>query len=124
MKHTPGPWYFNKSVDLEKWLPCITRSPLEGQANPAYYGEGIICAFDEGFAPSEQDAELIARSPEMAAELESLKATQRELVEALSKIANLDAHEDSDEGFNEWGEADCFHQARDCARAALQRVKE
>ena len=31
-----------------------------------------------------------------------------ELVKALEKISELDAAKDSEEGWNEWGEADCF----------------
>jgi hypothetical protein len=41
------------------------------------------------------------------------------LAEALRKIADLNPEVDSDEGYNEWGEADCFSQAQEIARAAL-----
>jgi hypothetical protein len=41
------------------------------------------------------------------------------LREALEKISNLDPENDSDEGFNEWGEAECFYKAQLIARAAL-----
>ena len=41
-----------------------------------------------------------------------------ELLAALQAIADLDAY-DSPEGFNEWGEADCFHKAQDIANNIL-----
>jgi ribosomal protein L16 Arg81 hydroxylase len=42
------------------------------------------------------------------------------LRKALNKIANLDPKFDSDEGFNEWGEADCFIKAQKIALAATE----
>ena len=42
------------------------------------------------------------------------------LREALERIANLDPSYDSTEGFNEWGEADCFNQAQQIASEALK----
>ena len=44
------------------------------------------------------------------------------LLAALKAIADLDPEEDSEEGFNEWGEADCFGQAQKIAKAALKEV--
>lgn len=44
----------------------------------------------------------------------------KQLEAALQKIANLNPGEDSDEGYNEWGEADCFRQAQNIAEAALK----
>jgi len=41
------------------------------------------------------------------------------LREALKKIAAIDAEKDSEHGWNEWGEADCFQQAKIIARDAL-----
>ena len=38
---------------------------------------------------------------------------------ALLKIAALDPAVDSEEGFNEWGEADCFNKAQAIAREAV-----
>jgi hypothetical protein len=38
---------------------------------------------------------------------------------ALEKISELDPELHSSEGYNEWGEADCFNQAQTIARAAL-----
>jgi hypothetical protein len=49
--------------------------------------------------------------------------TPTELVEklktALEKIATLNPSNDSTEGYNEWGEADCFNQAQAIAWDAL-----
>ncbi len=41
---------------------------------------------------------------------------------ALHLIAELDPLNDSDEGYNEWGEADCFRQAQIIARSALASI--
>lgn len=37
----------------------------------------------------------------------------------LAQIAALDPEKDSKDGYNEWGEAECFGQAQEIARAAL-----
>lgn len=42
---------------------------------------------------------------------------------ALKLIAELDPLVDSDEGYNECGEADCFRQAQMIARSALASTK-
>jgi len=49
---------------------------------------------------------------EAADEIEKLRA-------ALEAINDLDPNTDSDEGYNEWGEADCFGQAQKLSRTAL-----
>lgn len=46
------------------------------------------------------------------------------LVAALARISEMDAEKDSDQGWNEWGEADCFHQCRDLASALLRELGE
>ena len=43
---------------------------------------------------------------------------------ALLAIAALDPEKDSDEGFNEWGQAHCFNMAQDIAKAALAAEAE
>ena len=45
-----------------------------------------------------------------------------DLIRALEKIAALDPSVDSEEGYNEWGEADCFIQAKEIAREALKEA--
>jgi hypothetical protein len=40
--------------------------------------------------------------------------------QALQAIVDLDPSKDSEEGFNEWGEAECFRLAQDIAGAALR----
>lgn len=42
----------------------------------------------------------------------------------LEKIAALDAAKDSEEGLNEWGEADCFTQAQELAKVALGAIDD
>ena len=42
------------------------------------------------------------------------------LYAALKYIAALDPEKDSDEGFNEWGEADCFRLSQQRAKAAIK----
>ena len=52
-----------------------------------------------------------------------IAALNREIAnktDALQKIADLDPSEDSEEGYNEWGEADCFNQAKKIANEALK----
>lgn len=41
---------------------------------------------------------------------------------ALQRIAKIDPAYDSDEGYNEWGEAECFRQTQAIANAALMLV--
>jgi hypothetical protein len=54
-----------------------------------------------------------------AAELVAAANTAERYRAALEKIRDLDPAEDSDEGLNEWGEADMFNKAQEIARAAL-----
>jgi hypothetical protein len=39
--------------------------------------------------------------------------------DALERIAALDPETDSEDGMNEWGEADCFGKAQEIAKQAL-----
>jgi len=50
----------------------------------------------------------------------SLNSDIANLKEALEKIATLNPSNDSTEGYNEWGEADCFNQAQAIAWDALK----
>lgn len=43
-------------------------------------------------------------------------------IAALQRIKDLDPEEDSKQGFNEWGEADCFNQAQTIAEEALAAI--
>lgn len=65
------------------------------------------------------DAAFIASAPLLAAELRKHAEMVDRLMEALRTITTLDPDKDSTEGFNEWGEADCFNKAQTIARAAL-----
>jgi hypothetical protein len=49
-----------------------------------------------------------------------LQAENEALRKALDRIAALDPSVDSDQGWNEWGEADCFDKAQEIAKAALK----
>ena len=56
------------------------------------------------------DAELIRTLQQQVATLRA----------GLENIRDLDPSVDSDEGYNEWGEADCFRQGQRMARQALE----
>ena len=52
-------------------------------------------------------------------EASSAEAEVVRLRTALDAIVSLDPGSDSVEGYNEWGEADCFYKAQALAREAL-----
>ena len=54
---------------------------------------------------------------------EADKARIAELEAAIKTIAELDPEKDSDEGYNEWGEADCFNQAQIIASRVSTNVQ-
>jgi len=54
---------------------------------------------------------------DLTAELDKYKA-------ALEKIVNLESEKDSKSGFNEWGEAECFHNSQFIAKSALAQKQE
>lgn len=45
------------------------------------------------------------------------------MTDALSEIAQLDPRHDSQDGWNEWGCASCFHKAQEIANKALRAGK-
>ena len=99
-KHTPGPW--------------IVQSKLSGSENhrgfrimdaPNAWALADVQPGDSDGDLGRANARLIAAAPDLLA--------------ALARIAELDPATDSEEGFNEWGEADCFGQAKKIARAAI-----
>lgn len=51
--------------------------------------------------------------------VEELEIEKNSFAAALQAIADLHPEKDSKEGFNEWGEADCFNQAQSMARKTL-----
>ena len=53
-------------------------------------------------------------------EIDNLKIELARYKKALERINALDPLIDSDEGYNEWGEADCYRQARHLASEALK----
>lgn len=62
------------------------------------------------------------RSDKLHYQLQAALALVAELEAALHKIAALNPEVDSDEGYNEWGEADCFRQAQEIAGEMLARL--
>lgn len=44
----------------------------------------------------------------------------QKLAEALRKIEKLDPEVDTDQGFNEWGQAECFEKSQHIAKEALE----
>jgi hypothetical protein len=68
-----------------------------------------ISDFESGYLAGRVEQQVII--DDQAKQIDTLR-------KALNKIANLDPEFDSDEGFNEWGEADCFIQAQKIAIAA------
>jgi hypothetical protein len=91
---------------------------------PCRYCEGKGCAhcapYDEAHSRSEyKRLTTLKGEPNLLAENARLKAENLRYVDALMKIRDLDPNLDTDEGFNEWGEAKCFQLAKDAARAAL-----
>ena len=52
-------------------------------------------------------------------DLAALRDENERLRTALQYIQSLDPASDSQEGYNEWGEAECFGLAQECAGAAL-----
>ena len=72
-----------------------------------------------GLAMSNESSRMqfYKRAQQALHEIERLRA-------ALKQIVDLDAAKDSGQGFNEWGEADCFMQAQQLARDALRSPME
>lgn len=71
-------------------------------------GSDIDCARSEGYL------EGLAQG----------RSESRESNEALEKIKTLDPGKDSSQGFNEWGEAECFNLAQRLATEALAKRKK
>lgn len=56
---------------------------------------------------------------ELRAKADAAERRVGELEAVLHRISTMNAADDSDYGFNEWGEADCFNQVRVLATEAL-----
>ena len=85
-------------------LPCRDDDALNAE-----YSDRRI-AYKHGHRDARHAAAELALKAD--AQVEALHA-------ALTAIAALDPDKDSDEGLNEWGEADCFDMAQALARNAL-----
>ena len=64
-----------------------------------------------------QDAFKLGQTLE---EVDNLKIELARYKKALERIVEIDPSVDSEEGYNEWGEADCFRQAQRVASEALK----
>lgn len=58
----------------------------------------------------------------VALRIRETEAAVAKLIEVLRDIAALDPATDSNAGFNEWGEAECFNKAQEISRAALECI--
>jgi hypothetical protein len=54
-------WFFNRCIDLDKWLPAITNHSGESQDNDG----ALVAAFDQDCAPCERHGMMMAASREM-----------------------------------------------------------
>ncbi len=92
----PVAWFDDQGI---VWMTEMAAARYsKGAPEPLYSAESI--------------AHLQARVEALTGEVERLRSY-------LQRIADLNPEEDSENGFNEWGEADCFRVAQNCARAAL-----
>ena len=66
----------------------------------------------------------VAYADGMRVQMNALRTKLQTCLSALEKISNLDPHTDSDEGFNEWGEAECFNKAKAIARETTEGIKQ
>lgn len=110
-KHTPGPWEILNANNYNGYAiaPRGTLPTLASVERPKGNNNLTIINCFNFPGNTKANAILIAAAPK--------------LFEALEKIADLDPAEDSDEGFNEWGEADCFNMAQKIAKEILAKIK-
>jgi hypothetical protein len=92
---------------------------VSAQHTPVQFGQTVGADFEASTMTLQMEpGYIVAVGPVAVLPLAAYDA----LLEALAKIAELDPERDTDEGFNEWGEALCFHKAQDIARAALSKA--
>jgi len=72
-KHSPGPWRWFDGILWDHEGACVVRADEDERVSPA-------------------DAALIARAPEMDAEIVALKASNAELLAALEPFAKMPTH--------------------------------
>ena len=77
-----------------------------------------------GMGRHSTDEKLIAQAAwnEQQKKIDALEAKLAIAVEALILVSKLDPSINSDEGYNEWGEADCFNQSQTIANVALATI--
>jgi hypothetical protein len=92
---------------------------VSAQNTPVQFGQTVGADFEASTMTLQMEpGYIVAVGPVAVLPLAIYEA----LLEALSRIAALDPEQDTDEGFNEWGEALCFNKAQDIARAAIAKA--
>ena len=117
---TPGPWWYGISCDPQAGPVPFNYTGPGYYENPAIHGatSEVVGCDEYNVFSGKEDAQFIATfNPAFCKKL-------LDLWEATEKIASLDPSTDSEEGYNEWGEADCFGQAQKIAKAALAALEE
>jgi len=107
-KHTPGPWEYRPAMNYIGYA-IFPLGTLPSLAACERYGEVMTLTCFNFPGSTEANARIMAAAPE--------------LLEALEKIAALNPEEDSDSGYNEWGEAECFNKAQAIATAIIAKAK-
>lgn len=94
-KHTPGPWHsigpgLGHTAGMDKRIMVLHPDHTRLIANCS---EGYIMPNGEAITEKERiaNALLIAAAPETAAERDKLREINRELLDALKRIANMEA---------------------------------
>lgn len=83
----------------------------------------ILVLWENPLLPIEDRLQIAITEIERLRKLNESKETLYKIKEnALLSIQMLDPQYDSDNGMNEWGEADCFRQAKKIASDALWTV--
>jgi len=101
MKHTPGPWRIEKPTEfgqLNNQMIAFSGDNWE-QFGAIFNGDfgSTESARQKYKEEAEANAELIARAPELLEENESLKAINKQLLEALGESAEIIKHD-----LNDW----------------------
>jgi hypothetical protein len=112
--HTPGPWNVVRDDSITGAIDYIVS-----------YGSRVVAVLYEdarpasGLATIRADAELIARAPEMAAEIERLRDINAELIDALRPLVAQDC-----ESWGCYNSNDPYHDcAPERARATLAKAE-
>lgn len=111
--------------DFKEWLDDAYPDPIDKRMRQGMWKaqQEMINSLNSEIASLEEEGKYSFEAlKEERLNNKRLIVANLRLEAALLKIANLDPETDSIKGFNEWGEADCFNQAKDIAREALTFV--